>query len=115
MLRINHRLENNIHIFTIDGEVKQDAIEDIVTEIKTRITPEKLRGVVINFEKMTEIDSPGIGMLMQLFKEFQEQQIKLAFCHLNDSLCEFFSMSLIDRIVSIHSSEAEALASFDTP
>ncbi|MBF0278019.1 MAG: STAS domain-containing protein [SAR324 cluster bacterium] len=112
MSLVQSRLENNICLINLEGEVNQKSIEQIIAIADEMRKEIELRGVIINFKEMNYIDSIGIGMLMQLFKDFQSWQVKLAFCHLSDSLCEYFSMSFIDTVISIHSTEEEALASF---
>jgi len=71
------------------------------------LKPERL---VINLEKVTYMDSSGIGTLVEVFRRVNAYHGKLGLCGLNDRVYSVFEITRLDKFFKIYESEAEALA-----
>ena len=58
------------------------------------------------------ISSAGLRVILQTAKALRTQEAQFALCSAKGPIREVFEISGIDQIVSIHDSEAAALASF---
>ncbi len=68
------------------------------------------RAVVIDFEALSYISSAGLRALLVIAKKLQNRDAAFAICSLTDTVQAVFEISGFDKIISIHSSTAEALA-----
>ncbi|MGK5090995.1 STAS domain-containing protein [Deltaproteobacteria bacterium TL4] len=110
-MQLNHRIENNVCILSVEGNIALDGVSDVKSYLKPFLNDGAVKGVVINFEHVNFIDSSGIGLIVSVFKTLQQREAKLALCKLSQKNQEIFNMTRLDKILSIFSSEKDALAS----
>ena len=68
------------------------------------------RAVVMDMERLAYISSAGLRVILQTARKLQQQQAKFAICSLTGSVREVFEISGFDRVIDIHSTQAEAVA-----
>ena len=68
------------------------------------------RAVVMDMEKLAYISSAGLRVILQTARKLQQQNAKFAICSLSGTVREVFEISGFDRVIDIHSSQAEAVA-----
>ena len=71
------------------------------------------RAVIMDFEKLSYISSAGLRVLLTIAKNLSGRDAKLALCAMSDQIREVFETSGFDKIIPVHPSKAEALASLD--
>ena len=91
----------------IDGSNAAEFKEAIRTAIE-----ESDRAVIMDFEKLAYISSAGLRAILPTAKSLDNRNAKFALCSLSDQIREVFETSGFDKVIEIHSSKAEALASF---
>ena len=90
----------------IDGTNASEFEEAIRTAFE-----ESDRAVIVDFEKLVYISSAGLRAILLTAKSLDNRNAKFALCSLSDQIREVFETSGFDKIIAIHSSKAEALAS----
>ena len=65
----------------------------------------------MDFEKLVYISSAGLRAILLTPSPLATGNAKLALCSLSDQIREVFEISGFDKIITIHPSKAEALAS----
>ena len=92
----------------IDGTNASEFEEAIRTAIE-----ESDRAVIMDFEKLVYISSAGLRAILLTAKSLDNRNAKFALCSLSDQIAlgEVFETSGFDKVIAIHSSKAEALAS----
>ena len=90
----------------IDGTNASEFEEAIRTAIE-----ESDRAVIVDFEKLVYISSAGLRAILLTAKSLDNRNAKFALCSLSDQIREVFETSGFDKVIAIHSSKAEALAS----
>ncbi|MBF0288649.1 MAG: STAS domain-containing protein [SAR324 cluster bacterium] len=110
-MQLEHRIDNSVCIISIEGNIALDGVNDVKGYVKTFLEDESVKAIVLNFSKVDFIDSSGIGLVVSIFKALQGRQAKFALCHLSKKNTEIFSMTRLDKILSIYGTEDEALAS----
>ena len=90
----------------IDGTNASEFEEAIRTAIE-----ESDRAVIMDFEKLVYISSAGLRAILLTAKSLDNRNAKFALCSLSDQIGEVFETSGFDKVIAIHSSKAEALAS----
>ena len=90
----------------IDGASASEFEEAIRTSIE-----ESDRAVIVDFEKLVYISSAGLRAILLTAKSLDNRNAKFALCSLSDQIREIFEISGFEKIITTHSSKAEALAS----
>ena len=71
---------------------------------------EKTRAVILDFSGLDYMNSGGIGLLVTLLVRANRQKQKLLACGLNDHYKQIFELTRLDEAITIHDSEAAAVA-----
>ena len=66
--------------------------------------------VILDMERLTYISSAGLRVILQTAKTLQRQNSSFALCTLSGTVREVFEISGFDQVISIHNSQADALA-----
>jgi anti-sigma B factor antagonist len=98
-----------VGIIDIHGEVN-GAAEDALIQAYAQATSGGERVVLINFAGLDYMNSSGIGLLIMLLIRANRAKVKMMACNLSDHYQQIFSLTRLDEAISIHASEAEALA-----
>ena len=69
------------------------------------------RAVVMDLEKLSYISSAGLRILLMIAKNLASRDGKLALCALSEPIREVIEISGFDKIIPVHGSRADALAS----
>ncbi len=83
-----------------------DALETIIDESS--------QAVIVDLEALSYISSAGLRVILLAAKSLQKLDREFMICSLSDSIKELFEVSGFDKIITIHTSRAEALASLNS-
>ncbi len=111
-MELSHRVEENIYLILMRGNLVEGEASDILTYAKSAFEDDEIKGMVMNFQEIVRFDSSGIGVIVSVFKRLQQLQKKLVLCQLNQKLTEQLTRIRLNKLISIYSTESEALASF---
>jgi len=107
----SHRVEDNICLVSIEGNIALDGVNEAKAFLKPHIEDPAIKGIVINFEKVNFIDSSGIGLIVSIFKTMQQKEGKFAITNLSQKNEEIFSITRLNKILDIFPTEGEAISS----
>ncbi len=65
--------------------------------------------VVMDFEQVQFLSSPGISMILTLVHDAKKGKGKLVICNLNDDIHEIFKMTKVDKGMNIVPTRDEAM------
>ena len=94
-------------IFYLDGPVELYQVETIYNSIVESIKKNGFNNVILNFEKVSFLDSSGIGFLIKL-KDFLKDK-KLRFCNMKENLIKVFEFAHLLKFFKIDSSEEKSI------
>lgn len=87
-----------------------------VNRVKETVIPlankEQLKGIIIDFTDVNAIDSAGIGLIVQFHKFFSKHQKRVIITTLSNSVREVFSITKLDRILTLMENSEKALMVF---
>jgi len=98
---------DGIAVIDIDGELvptTEDALLDAFAKC------EHSRAVVLNFERLTYMNSGGIGLLVTMLVRAQRRNQALLAYGLSEHYRHIFQLTRLDETIALHDSEAEAVA-----
>ena len=70
------------------------------------------RAVILDFEQLVYISSAGLRAVLMTAKSMYRRDIGFALCCLTDVVRAAFATSGFDKIITIHSTRADAFAAF---
>ena len=94
----------------VGGRIDGSNVAEFEEAIRTAIE-ESDRAVIMDFEKLIYISSAGLRAILLTAKSLGNRNAKFALCSLSDQIREVFETSGFDKVIAIHPSKAEALAS----
>jgi anti-sigma B factor antagonist len=114
-------LMENIRIDTTLRHVNGIPVLDVVGEIDIYTTPqfkeavgmvidEGKRGIIINMEQVSYMDSSGFGTLLSATKRLRPLSGSLHLVGCNDAISRMLQITRLNTIFGVHRTEAEALA-----
>jgi stage II sporulation protein AA (anti-sigma F factor antagonist) len=103
--------QGNTLIAKTDGRVDGTNAREFQADLEAAID-ESERAVILDMEELSYISSAGLRVILLTAKNLRNQDAKFAVCSLSGPIQEVFEISGFDKIISIHASQAEALASF---
>jgi anti-sigma B factor antagonist len=109
---ITTRASGDITILDIIGEIdlyNAPEIKDIIN----KLIEEQKYNVIINLEKVSYIDSSGIGALISSLSNLKKYQGGLKIINVYASVRKVFELTKLTSFFEIFDSESEAIASFN--
>ena len=111
---VNVSTERIDDVLSADVEGRIDGSNVVQFEEAVRVAIEDSdRAVIMNFENLVYISSAGLRAILLTAKSLQNRDAKLLLCSLSDRIREVFEISGFDKILPIHATKADALASLD--
>jgi anti-sigma B factor antagonist len=108
---INKRTKDDIVILDITGEIdlyNAPEIKDIIN----KLIEEQKYNVIINLEKVSYIDSSGIGALISSLSNLKKYQGGLKIINVYASVRKVFELTKLTSFFEIFDAEEDAVASF---
>ena len=110
-MEISQREKDGITILDIQGEIDLYNAPEIKDIIQKLIEAQKYN-VIINLEKVSYIDSSGIGALISSLSNLKKYQGGLKIINVYASVKKVFELTKLTSFFDIYESEGEALAKF---
>ena len=102
---------DEVKILCIEGELDTVTSPEAQAEL-TQLVDKEVKKIVINFEKLEFINSAGLRVLLLAAKQLKAVNGQLRICSLNDDVGEIFKMAGFTTILTVKTTEKEALESF---
>lgn len=110
-MEINSRDVDGVIIFDIDGEIDLYNAPEIKDSIKEQMDSGNKK-IIINLEKVSYIDSSGIGALISSLSNLKKIGGGLKIIHVYDSVKKVFELTKLTSFFEIYDNEDEAVSDF---
>ena len=110
-MKIEVRDSNDVKILEFEGNLDTNTSPDAEATINDLIDNGSTM-LLANFEELNFISSAGLRVLLATAKKLRGTGGDLRICALNPTVQEVFDISGFGSILSVYSSESEALSSF---
>ncbi|HOA06821.1 MAG TPA: STAS domain-containing protein [Spirochaetota bacterium] len=111
-MEINRRESADIVVLDISGEIDLYNAPEIKDTINQLIEDQKYN-VIINLEKVSYIDSSGIGALISSLSSLKKYQGGLKIINVYASVRKVFELTKLTSFFEIFDSESDAVSSFN--
>lgn len=99
-------------IISIIGEVDHHSAEYIRSKIDAEVLKSTNKNIIFDFNKVTFMDSSGIGVIIGRYKTVQKLGGKAAIVNLSEQIRKIFEMSGIFKLMPLYENMGTALNAF---
>ena len=111
-LKMTNREVDGVTVVTLDGRIVlgdesialRDAVKGLLTQGKKKI--------ILNANKITMIDSAGLGILVSLYSSAKSAGGSVRLCQLGTKFREVLQITKLLTVFDVYNSEADAVKSF---
>ena len=103
--------QGDVLIAKTDGRIDGANAREFQSDLESSIDANE-GAVILDMGQLSYISSAGLRVVLLTAKSLRERNAKFAVCSLSAPIQEIFEISGFDKIIPIHPSQAEALASF---
>lgn len=100
-------IRKHILYVRLNGELDSSVANSLRIKISELIDNYNIRFLVLNCEKLSFMDSSGIGFIIGRFNQLKDKSGKIFMCNLDDVIKRIVKLSGISRIVSIKETEED--------
>src|SRR5207245_9339150 len=91
--------------------VAGEASDEVSEKVKSLVAAGKKK-IILNMDKVTFIDSAGLGTLVAAHHSVKSQGASLRLCHLGSKFQDILQITKLLTVFDVFNTEAEAVASF---
>lgn len=104
-------IKENILIVRLSGELDHHEAKNLREKWQEILFENDINHIIINFERVTFMDSSGLGVILGRYKEIIKLGGKMVICSINPAIKRLFEMSGLLKIVHLEENEQIALYS----
>ena len=111
-MKITERMANDVLVISPEGKITLGNGDQELGEAVRTSLEKGNRKILINFAKVSTLDSSGLGELVGCYTSVKNHQGVLRICGLNDRIFNLMQMTSLHSVFEVKDTEAESLASF---
>ena len=114
-MKVDGRTEGGVLILDVQGRIVGDASLDLRRSINgwmAELSEKDKPGVVLNLEKVSMMDSSGLGVLVSSYTSVQKKNGRLVLAGMGKGLQNLIAITKLTRVFDIYENEDEAIKSF---
>lgn len=109
-MELNFKKSNKTIIILIEGEIDHHTSKELRRQTESAFTQMGGRNIVFGFERVTFMDSSGIGMLIGRYKQLQAMGGRIAIACTNEKIREIIHISGLTMLLPSFDTIEEALS-----
>ena len=86
-------------VVALDGELDHFCAPSVRSQLDEMLADSSVRYLVLDFDKLTFMDSSGIGVILGRYRILRDRGGRMAVCRMNPHIARIFHMSGMDRII----------------
>ena len=103
-----------VQVLRLEGYVDAHTFAEFEEEL-TKLVEDGSYNLLLDLEKLTYINSTGLGLLMATFRQVRQHQGDLVIAKMSDKITNIFNLLGFSRLISTYPTEQEALQKFTQP
>lgn len=111
-MNITQRTEGDVLILYPEGKITLgDGDQELGEAVRTSLD-QGARKILINLDKVSYLDSSGVGELVGCYTSIKNKGGDLRICGMNSRIFNLIKMTSLHSVFDVKDTEAEGLASF---
>ncbi|GAC1665396.1 MAG: hypothetical protein NVS9B4_21040 [Candidatus Acidiferrum sp.] len=111
-LKMTDREVDGIQVVALDGRVVLGEESNALREKVKSLLAAGKKKIVLNMDRVTFIDSAGLGTLVAAHHSAKMQEASLRLSHLGSKFKEVLQITKLLTVFEVYNTEADAVASF---
>jgi anti-sigma B factor antagonist len=111
-LKITNREVDGVTVLALDGRIVLGEESSALREKVKGLLGEGKKKMVLNVDKVTMIDSSGLGALVAAYSSAKSQGASLRLCNLGSKFNELLQITKLLTVFEVSKSEADAVRGF---
>ncbi len=111
-MTMQNRVQHDVTILYPEGKVILGEGDQELGDGVRQVLEQGARKVVINFTKVTYMDSSGVGELVGCYTSIKNRGGDLRVCGMNGRILSLIKMTSLNSVFEVRDTELEALAGF---
>jgi anti-sigma B factor antagonist len=103
--------KNGLVVCYVEDEIDINTAPDLKKHFE-KVLSKKAPKMVINFSKVTYVDSSGLATLVEILKLMRSYGGKMRLSNLSPKIKSLFEITKLEKLFDIASDEAQAIADF---
>lgn len=103
---VKQRMVDEVQIISLSGRMTYDDIGLYKKQIEDIIQP--AQGYIVDLKNVQQIDSTGLGLLINVARNFIQNKEKVVIVNEDELIQELFEVSKLDKVFAICKTLAEA-------
>jgi anti-sigma B factor antagonist len=103
--------KNGLVVCYVDGEIDINTAPDIKKHFE-KVLSKKAPKIVINFAKVTYVDSSGLATLVEILKLMRTYGGKMKLSNLSPKIKSLFEITKLEKLFDIMADESSAISDF---
>lgn len=109
-LHTTFEVNQHVLIVRLQGEIDHHEAKQLREEWQDQMTRHNIQHVIVNVEKVSFMDSSGIGVLLGRYKEVAQVGGEMVICSITDPIQRIFDLSGLFKIIRLQEDEEDALS-----
>jgi anti-anti-sigma factor len=109
---INERHNGDVLVLAPEGKITLGNGDQELGEAVRQALEKGARKILIDFTKVSVLDSSGLGELVGCYTSIKSRQGDLRICGLNSRIFNLMQMTSLHSVFEVRDTEAEAMAGF---
>ena len=111
-MKMSTRTHQDVTILCPEGKITLgDGDQELGEAVRTALN-DGSKKILINFEKVSYLDSSGVGELVGCYTSIKSKGGELRICGMNSRIFSLITMTSLHSVFDVKDTEAEALAGF---
>ncbi len=108
-LSIDMEIRQHVLCVRLSGELDHHTSEQMREKITKVIEDKNIRHLVLNLEKLTFMDSSGLGVILGRYKQIKQADGEMVVCAISPTIERLFQISGLFKIIRLEPGEENAL------
>lgn len=108
-LDINLEVKGDVLCIRLSGELDHHSADELRAQATKAIEDHGIMHIVLNLEKLSFMDSSGLGVILGRYKQIKQHHGEMVVCAISPAVQRLFDMSGLFKIIRLELSEENAL------
>ncbi|MFD2925871.1 MULTISPECIES: anti-sigma F factor antagonist [Halobacillus] len=108
-LHVDFAVKENVLLVRLAGELDHHEATSLREEWQAQLAQNNVGNVIVNLEKLSFMDSSGLGVMLGRYKEIQAAGSEMVICSISPEVRRLFDLSGMFKIVKLVDNEDFAL------
>jgi len=108
-LSIDLEVRQDVLCIRLSGELDHHTSEELKSRVTEAIEKHHILHIIMNLEKLTFMDSSGLGVVLGRYKQIKLKNGEMVVCAITPQVKRLFEMSGLFKIIRLEPSEQFAL------